>query len=135
MTYEQPTVPCDTCGRPTPMDRTKRCDDCWEVEGRLRGYLNRGGANARTFAENLLWETAPTLRKRDNVTPMLTLTENEWRALTQRLVSKGSKLGERFVRHFQEPFEFTPGYLNLTFTIDEHAEIQAVLDELKLVSG
>lgn len=41
------TVPCETCGTPTHMTGTKRCDDCWEVERRLGEYLRRGGANAR----------------------------------------------------------------------------------------
>ena len=32
-------VPCETCGDPTHMISTKRCDGCWEVEHRLRDYL------------------------------------------------------------------------------------------------
>jgi hypothetical protein len=40
------TVPCSTCGDPTRMTGTKKCNDCWEVEGRLQGYLRRGGAKA-----------------------------------------------------------------------------------------
>lgn len=42
-------VPCETCGRPTPMTGTKRCDGCWEFEHRLAGYLNDGGEKARKF--------------------------------------------------------------------------------------
>ena len=30
------TVPCGLCGKPTPMTGTKRCDFCWEMEGRIR---------------------------------------------------------------------------------------------------
>lgn len=33
------TVPCKTCGTPTPMLGTKLCDNCFEVEGRLKRYL------------------------------------------------------------------------------------------------
>ena len=43
------TVPCETCGTPTPMTATKRCNSCWEVESRLRLYLVDGGAKAREF--------------------------------------------------------------------------------------
>lgn len=28
-------VPCGLCGTPTPMTGTKRCDHCWELEGRI----------------------------------------------------------------------------------------------------
>lgn len=30
------TVPCEICGDPTAMLGTKRCDDCWELEHRIR---------------------------------------------------------------------------------------------------
>jgi hypothetical protein len=33
------TIPCETCGSPTPFKGTKRCNNCWEVEGRLPTYL------------------------------------------------------------------------------------------------
>lgn len=29
------TVPCGLCGKPTMMTGTKRCDACWELEGRI----------------------------------------------------------------------------------------------------
>lgn len=29
------TIPCELCGRPTPMLGTKRCDRCYELEGRI----------------------------------------------------------------------------------------------------
>jgi len=35
------TVVCDTCGTPTPMLSTKRCDACWEVEQRLPAYVKK----------------------------------------------------------------------------------------------
>lgn len=28
-------VPCELCSDPTPMSGTKRCDRCWELEGRI----------------------------------------------------------------------------------------------------
>jgi hypothetical protein len=34
-----PWVPCETCGDPTHMTGTRRCDGCWEVEHRLGDYL------------------------------------------------------------------------------------------------
>jgi hypothetical protein len=53
-----PAVPCETCGIPTPMTGTKRCDGCWEVEHRLRDYLRTGGAKARAFVEAALSTTS-----------------------------------------------------------------------------
>ena len=29
---EKDTVPCETCGAPTPMTSTKRCNDCYEEQ-------------------------------------------------------------------------------------------------------
>jgi len=48
------TVPCATCGTATTKGGTERCDWCWEVESRLRGYLDRGGNNARLFVVEVL---------------------------------------------------------------------------------
>lgn len=28
--------PCGLCGKPTRMTSTKRCDNCWEMEGRMQ---------------------------------------------------------------------------------------------------
>lgn len=47
MTTETATVPCETCGTPTPMLGTKRCTNCWEVEKRLLEYLR--SINGRKF--------------------------------------------------------------------------------------
>jgi len=33
------TVPCETCGKSTPYLGTKRCNNCWEVEGRFATYM------------------------------------------------------------------------------------------------
>ena len=33
------TVPCETCGTPTPFTGTRRCNNCWEVERRLPDYM------------------------------------------------------------------------------------------------
>lgn len=33
---EPETCPCGLCGKPTLMTGTKRCDNCWEMEGRIR---------------------------------------------------------------------------------------------------
>ncbi len=51
------TVPCSTCEQPTTFTGTKKCNDCWEVERRLDGYLRRGEAKARLFVEKTLLET------------------------------------------------------------------------------
>jgi hypothetical protein len=40
-------VPCKTCSRPTSTIGTRLCDGCWEVEVRLRDYLNKGPAAVR----------------------------------------------------------------------------------------
>ncbi|WP_162580534.1 hypothetical protein [Variovorax sp. PBS-H4] len=31
-----PEVPCGLCGTPTTMTGTRRCDRCWELEGRVK---------------------------------------------------------------------------------------------------
>jgi hypothetical protein len=49
-------VMCETCGAPTPMTGTSRCDGCWELEHRLADYLRRGGANARDFVRDVLYQ-------------------------------------------------------------------------------
>lgn len=33
---EKETVPCGLCGKPTMMTGTRRCDGCWELEGRIQ---------------------------------------------------------------------------------------------------
>lgn len=48
------TVPCETCGAPTEMLGTKRCDACHEVEKRLPDYLR--SANGRALVRRLLQE-------------------------------------------------------------------------------
>jgi hypothetical protein len=55
---EIPYVNCETCGLPTSMLGTKRCDACWEVEQRLPSYLNCSPL-ARAFVERLLRSTPP----------------------------------------------------------------------------
>ena len=35
MDDHEETVPCELCGKPTPMTFTKRCDPCWELEQRI----------------------------------------------------------------------------------------------------
>lgn len=35
----QETVPCKFCNTPTDMVGTKLCDPCWEVDSRLRRFL------------------------------------------------------------------------------------------------
>lgn len=37
------TVPCRTCAQPTTMLGTKQCNNCWEVECRLRDYAKSEG--------------------------------------------------------------------------------------------
>jgi len=49
------TIPCETCGAPTAMTGTKRCDRCWEVERRLGAYASTGRA-ARAFLSAALDE-------------------------------------------------------------------------------
>lgn len=51
MSASTETVPCETCGKPTPDSR--RCNLCWEVESRLDDYL-RGGPAARRFVAQRL---------------------------------------------------------------------------------
>lgn len=51
-------VPCGTCGLPTHMTGTNRCDRCWEVERRLADYLKTGDA-AKAFVERSLTDSGP----------------------------------------------------------------------------
>lgn len=44
---DRETAPCETCGHPTPMLGTRRCDNCWEVERRLVAYLRSENARER----------------------------------------------------------------------------------------
>lgn len=50
----QHVVACETCGEPTPMLGTRRCDGCLEVESRLGSYLRTAGG--RAFVAKLLVE-------------------------------------------------------------------------------
>jgi hypothetical protein len=61
--YDPPTVPCGTCGVPTRMTGTKRCDSCYEVEHRLAFYLNDGGDRAKAFVRAALRKARPLPRK------------------------------------------------------------------------
>jgi len=56
---ERETIPCKTCGKPTPMLGTKLCDPCWEVETRLPGYLNN--ENAIQFVSAALYKVGRKL--------------------------------------------------------------------------
>lgn len=47
-------VACETCGEPTHMTATKRCNRCWEIESRLEGYLRDGGVKARRIVTAIL---------------------------------------------------------------------------------
>lgn len=49
------TVPCETCGEPTAMTSTKRCNDCYEVELRLPKFLShaKGRAHVRRLLASL----------------------------------------------------------------------------------
>jgi len=46
------TIPCEVCGTPTPVRGTKRCHNCWEVEGRLADYMKSPGG--QDFVRGLL---------------------------------------------------------------------------------
>jgi predicted ATP-dependent serine protease len=45
-------VPCTTCGFQTTFNYTGRCNNCWEVERRLKEYLK--SENGREFVRKLL---------------------------------------------------------------------------------
>lgn len=49
-------MPCRMCGDPTPMLGTKLCNGCWEVESRLRSFLQC--KNAIQFVQDTLAEVA-----------------------------------------------------------------------------
>lgn len=51
----EPTIPCETCGFPTEMTATKRCNRCWAVEGHLPEYVRT--ERGRAFVDALLART------------------------------------------------------------------------------
>lgn len=60
-------VPCGTCGRTTVNVELKRCDLCWQAEGRLKAYAeNPGGVIVlrQTIEET---EARSRLRERESV--------------------------------------------------------------------
>lgn len=59
------TVPCLTCGEPTPFTATKKCDPCHNIERDLADYLERGGPLARDFVAS---ELRRAERDKDNET-------------------------------------------------------------------
>jgi hypothetical protein len=65
-------VPCGVCGVPTGAARGgERCNNCWEVEHRLKGYLRDGGHAALCFildalaVEGYHWPIQPVGRARE----------------------------------------------------------------------
>ena len=44
---DPPTIPCRTCGNPTPHRGTGKCNRCWAIEGQLDEYLSTPGGKAR----------------------------------------------------------------------------------------
>jgi hypothetical protein len=61
----EPTIPCETCGVPTPMTGTKRCTNCWEVEQRLPEYLR--SINGRKFVRKIYSRRRVAPGVRDNI--------------------------------------------------------------------
>ncbi len=53
---------CWTCKSRVEMPGAKVCNDCWEVERRLEGYLYRGGFTATHFVSELLDRVKRTQR-------------------------------------------------------------------------
>lgn len=49
-----PYVHCETCDRFTSYIGTRRCNGCWEVEGRLRAYAR--SENGRALMRTVLAE-------------------------------------------------------------------------------
>lgn len=47
-------IPCRVCGEPTSMLGTKLCNGCWEVESRLKSFLQC--VNAIQFVQKILAE-------------------------------------------------------------------------------
>ena len=49
--FNQKLVACELCGHLTPMTGTKRCDRCWELEGRIRRDIELARKILRRFEE------------------------------------------------------------------------------------
>jgi hypothetical protein len=50
----EPTVPCEICGKPTRMIGTRRCDRCWELEMRITHDPELAG---KIIERHSLWAT------------------------------------------------------------------------------
>lgn len=59
-TDQAENTPCETCGEPS---LGVRCDNCWEFEHRLDGFLERGGTPAETVVKACLARHAQTVVK------------------------------------------------------------------------
>jgi len=90
-------VPCETCGDPTPMvgssAGTKRCNDCWEVEGRLARYLARGGDRARRVLSAALGGRGEPERDQDFGVGVMGLIAEECYRLRDMLHAKNAAYG------------------------------------------
>jgi len=71
---QQPTCPCETCGEPTTYTGTKRCNNCWEVEGRLDEYASEPNGRKRileALVRQIEGSRSPTRQQLDAVTRAL----------------------------------------------------------------
>jgi hypothetical protein len=84
-------VPCETCGVPTPMTGTKRCDSCWEVENRLGPYIAAGGDDAARFVVAALGGRGKFVADREFGVGVPGLIAEECYALRDLLISKNRK--------------------------------------------
>ena len=62
----QKTVPCVFCGTPTPFGATRKCNNCYEVIGRLEAFLKSSIGRQHVMAQLLIGNLAPAVIELDN---------------------------------------------------------------------
>jgi len=56
-------VPCKYCGTPTGMIRTELCDNCWEIQNRLEGFISH--EKARDYIVKQMEKYGYEIRKKE----------------------------------------------------------------------
>jgi len=76
---------CEVCGDPRPefAGATKRCNNCWELESRMRMYLIKGGDAAKLFIATALFRSL-TSEKEEGVLPVQVLMDRMYE-MTRKL--------------------------------------------------
>lgn len=88
MPFQPEAVPCEVCGATTTFTGTKRCNNCWEVEGRLGEYLRspRG-------LEAMIAAVSAAMPKREGALPWAPISDARCHAAADKLDAAGRHYG------------------------------------------